>query len=138
MSYVTQGRHRLVLLQTQAFSMGPDTHSLYAPPHPLTHSPRLTTPDYDHTHKVHIYVEYYSVCPLFGIGNLPTPLSPASVPLPPEPKGGGAHSPTGEGLGESQFRRLERKLSTLPMIIPKGPWQKIGLLALTPTRPGKP
>jgi hypothetical protein len=40
------------------------------------------------------------------------PLSPASVPLPPEP--GGAHSPAGEGLGESQFRRLEKKLSTLP------------------------
>jgi hypothetical protein len=39
------------------------------------------------------------------------PLSPASVPLPPEPKvgGGGAHSPAGEGLGESQFRRLEKK-----------------------------
>jgi hypothetical protein len=35
------------------------------------------------------------------------------VPLPPEPKGGGgAHSPAGEGLWESQFRRLEKKLST--------------------------
>jgi hypothetical protein len=43
------------------------------------------------------------------------PLSPASVPLPPEPKGGrGTHSPAGEGLGESQFQRLEKKLSTLP------------------------
>ncbi len=27
--------------------------------------------------------------------------------------GGEAHSPAGEGLGESQFRRLEKKLSTL-------------------------
>ncbi len=27
------------------------------------------------------------------------PLSPVSVPLPPEPGGGGAHSPEGEGLG---------------------------------------
>ncbi len=36
------------------------------------------------------------------------------VPLPPEP--GGAHSPAGEGLGESQFRRLEKKLSTLPTL----------------------
>jgi hypothetical protein len=27
--------------------------------------------------------------------------------------GGGAHSPAGEGLGKSQFRRLEKKLSTL-------------------------
>ncbi len=26
----------------------------------------------------------------------------------------GAHSPAGEGLGESQFRRLEKKLNTLP------------------------
>jgi hypothetical protein len=40
-------------------------------------------------HKVHTYIEYHSVCPLVGIGTLPPPLSPASVPLPPEPKGGG-------------------------------------------------
>jgi hypothetical protein len=43
----------------------------------------------------------------------PNPLSPASVTLPPEPKGAGTHSPAGEGLGESQFRRLEKKLRTL-------------------------
>jgi hypothetical protein len=36
----------------------------------------------------------------------------ASV-LPPEPKGEGAHSPSGGGVGESQFQRLEKKLSTL-------------------------
>jgi hypothetical protein len=55
------------------------------------------------THRVRIYKEYRNVCPLVGIGALPTPLSPASVPLPPEPKGGGggAHSPAGEALGES-------------------------------------
>ncbi len=29
-----------------------------------------------------------TVCPLVGIGTLPPPLSPASVPLPPELKGG--------------------------------------------------
>jgi hypothetical protein len=34
----------------------------------------------------------------------------------PEPKGGGAHSPADEGLGESQFQRLEKKLSTLPTL----------------------
>jgi hypothetical protein len=41
-----------------------------------------------------------------------------SWPLPPEPepKGGGAHSPAGEGLGESKFRRLEKKLSPLPTL----------------------
>jgi hypothetical protein len=39
-------------------------------------------------HKVHTFKEYHSVCPLVGIGILPTPLSPASVPLPPEPRRG--------------------------------------------------
>jgi hypothetical protein len=67
------------------------------------------------TKYVHIYKEYHSVCPLVGIGTLPPPLSPASMPLPPEPKGG-AHSPAGKGLGESQFRRLGEKLSTLPTL----------------------
>ncbi len=37
-------------------------------------------------HKVHIYKEYHSVCPLVGIGTLPPPLSPATVALPPETK----------------------------------------------------
>ncbi len=37
---------------------------------------------------MYIYKEYHSVCPLVGIDTLPTPLSPASVPLPPEPGGG--------------------------------------------------
>jgi hypothetical protein len=45
-----------------------------------------------------------------GISQVPTPLAPASVPLPPKP-GGGSHSPAGEGLGESQFRRLEKSLA---------------------------
>jgi hypothetical protein len=48
---------------------------------------------------------------LVGIGTPPTPLSPASVS-----REGGAHSPAGEGLGESIFRRLEKKLSTLPTL----------------------
>ncbi len=48
-------------------------------------------------HKVRIYKEYHSVCPLVEIGTLPPPLSPASVP--PVPKDGGAHSPAGEGWG---------------------------------------
>ncbi len=63
------------------------------------------------TKYTHNTVEYDSVCLLVGIGTLPPPLSPASVPLPTEPKEG-AHSPVGEGLGEFQFRRLEKKLST--------------------------
>ncbi len=41
------------------------------------------------THKVRIYKEYHSFCPLVGIGTLPTPLWPASVPLPQNRGGGG-------------------------------------------------
>ncbi len=65
-------------------------------------------------HKVYTYKEYHSVCPLVGIETLPTPLSPAIVPqpLPPEPRGGGgAPAPAGEGLEESQFRWVEKKLA---------------------------
>ncbi len=41
--------------------------------------------------------------PYVGIGTLPLPLSPSSVPLPPEPK------------EESQYRRLEKKLGFLDL-----------------------
>jgi hypothetical protein len=64
--------------------------------------------------KVRLYKEYHTVCvPASELLDSPTPLSPASVPLPPEPNwgAGGAHSPAGEGLGESQFRRLEKSLA---------------------------
>ncbi len=63
-------------------------------------------------HKVHIYQEYYNVCPLVRIGTHHPHLPQASVP-PPEPQGVGIHSPAGEGVGESQFGRLEKKPSTL-------------------------
>ncbi len=44
----------------------------------------------------------------------PHPLSHKWVcPSPRNQTGGGAHSPAGEGVGESQFLRLEKKLSTL-------------------------
>ncbi len=46
---------------------------------------------------------------LVEIGTIPPPLSPASVPLPMNQRVG-AHSPAGEGLGESQFRRLKKSL----------------------------
>jgi hypothetical protein len=62
------------------------------------------------TKYVLLHKEYHSVCPLVGIGTLPTPLSPASVPLPPEP-GGGAHSPTGEGLGSPSFDDWRKSLA---------------------------
>ncbi len=54
----------------------------------------------------------HSVCTRVGIGPPPTPPPPqASVSLPQETKG--AHSPAGVGVGESQFQRLEKRLSTL-------------------------
>jgi hypothetical protein len=54
------------------------------------------------------YIDMYnSVCPLVGIGTLPPPLPEASPPRNQRR----AHSPAGEGLGESQFRRLEKKLA---------------------------
>jgi hypothetical protein len=43
------------------------------------------------------------------------PLSRQRVCPSPRNRGGG-HSPAGEGLGESKFRRLEKKLSTLPTL----------------------
>jgi hypothetical protein len=49
---------------------------------------------------------------------LSQPLSRQRVCPSPQNRGGGAHSPEGEGLGESQFRRLEKKLSTLPTLCP--------------------
>jgi hypothetical protein len=42
-----------------------------------------------------------------GIGTPPPPLPQACAPLP------GTHSPANEGVGESHFQRLEKKLSTL-------------------------
>jgi hypothetical protein len=32
-------------------------------------------------------------------------------------RGGGAQSPAGEGFGESQFQRLDKKLSTLSTLL---------------------
>jgi hypothetical protein len=48
----------------------------------------------------------------------PIPSLVSECDPPPETKGGGVHSPAGEGLGESQFRRLAKKLSTLPTLWP--------------------
>ncbi len=43
----------------------------------------------------------------------PTPSLASECVPPPGTKGGRVHSRASEGLGESQFRRLEKKLSTL-------------------------
>ncbi len=55
--------------------------------------------------------------PLSELGLL-QPLSRKRVcPPPPDQRvGGGAHSPAAKGVGEVQFRRLEKKLSTLPTL----------------------
>ncbi len=45
---------------------------------------------------MHINPEYRSVCPLVRIGPL-TPSPPTECVPHPEPKGGGTHSPAGEG-----------------------------------------
>jgi hypothetical protein len=61
-------------------------------------------------HKVHTTV--YVPSSELGLSH---PLSRQRVcPSPRNQRGGGAHSLAGEGLGESQFLRLEKKLSTLP------------------------
>ncbi len=41
----------------------------------------------------------------------PTPLAASECALPPGSKGGGAHSPSAKGVGESQFQRLEKRLA---------------------------
>ncbi len=66
-------------------------------------------------HKVHIYKSTTVYVPSSELGLSPPLLSPAIVPLPPNQRWG-AHSPAGQGVGESQFRRLEKKLSTLPTL----------------------
>ncbi len=79
--------------------------------------PRLPCGSMAPNHKVRIYKEYHSICPLVRIGTLPTPLSPASVPL-PKNRGEGARTPAGEGLRESQFRRLEKSLALCLLCAP--------------------
>ncbi len=58
-----------------------------------------------------------TVCPRVGNGTPPPLLPLASVPpFPPPTKGERAHSPAGEGWGFTRFRRLDKKLSTLPSL----------------------
>ncbi len=46
----------------------------------------------------------------------PNPSPACESAPPPRTGGGGAHSPAAKGVGEFQFRRLEKKLSTLPTL----------------------
>ncbi len=62
------------------------------------------------TNKVHIYLEYQTVCPLVGIGTRALPPFPqANVSPPPEPKGE-THSPTGEGVWGPNLDGLRKSL----------------------------
>ncbi len=59
-----------------------------------------------------MYKDYHSVCPLVGIGS-------ECAGAPPHTTGGegvGGTLACGWGVGESQFRRLEKKLSTMPTL----------------------
>jgi hypothetical protein len=66
-------------------------------------------------HKVRIYKEYFSVCPLIGIRTV-QPLSRqrlSECAPPPKSGGEGAQSPAGEGLGSPNSDDCDKKLSTL-------------------------
>ncbi len=61
----------------------------------------------------YLYIQSTKVYVFSSELELPQPLSRKRVCPPPGPKGGGGHTPAAKGVGEFQFRRLERKLSTL-------------------------
>ncbi len=71
---------------------------------------------------------------LVGIRTLSSsqPLSSQRVCPSSQNLGEGVHSPAGEGLGESQFRRLEKKLSILPTL-----WYTVSRLNLYCTAKNK-
>ncbi len=83
----------------------------------ITYSGMMPIAENPH-HKVLIYTEYHSVSPPVGIGTPPTPLR-RRVRLPPLNQRAEGHTQLRVGGGESQFRqfrRLEKKLSTLPTL----------------------
>jgi hypothetical protein len=73
-------------------------------------------------HKVRIYKEYHNVCPLVGNRTLPAPLTPANVPLPPDP--GGGHTRQGaRGWGSPTSDDLRKSLALY--LLCGGVWQYI-------------
>ncbi len=61
--------------------------------------------------------------------DFPNPFLASECASPPRPMVGGAHSPAAKRVGKFQFRRLEKKLSTLPTLcahpfrdLPRGPF----------------
>jgi hypothetical protein len=96
------------------------------PPHRLTISQLIFNDDVtlrllgnflDGDHTKHVNIKSTTVyVPSSELG-LSHPLSrPRVCTTSPQTRGGGAHWPAGGGLGESQFPRLEKKLSTLPTL----------------------
>jgi hypothetical protein len=85
-------------------------------PHPFRILPSYLFPQ-----RAYKYKEYDSACPLVGIGTPPPPSHASECAPPPGTKGGGGlRSPKDErGWGGGfQFRRLEKKLSTLLLCAP--------------------
>ncbi len=70
-------------------------------------------------HTVHMCLEYHSICPLVRIGT-PYPLSCKRVFTPSLAPKEGVHLPAGEGVGESQFGRLEKKPGTISTLCQEG------------------
>ncbi len=71
--------------------------------------------DYGRQHKVRIYRVPQYMSPRRNWDS-PAPSLASEFVCPSPESMGGAHSPADEGLGESQFRRLEKRLSTLPTL----------------------
>ncbi len=67
----------------------------------------------------YLYIKSTTVYVLSLEMGLPHPFSRKRVCPPPGPKGGGAHSPTAKGVGESQFQRLEKRLALSLLCGPK-------------------
>jgi hypothetical protein len=76
---------------------------------------------YSPGHKVHIYTEYHSVCPLVGIRTLPSPSLASECAPPPQPKGGRAHSPAGKGWGSPNSDDWRKSLALCLLCGPGGP-----------------
>jgi hypothetical protein len=79
----------------------------------------------------YIYKEYHSLCPLVGIGTLPSPPSPASVPLPPDPKGDGTLA-CGWGVGGVPILTIGEKALHSAYSVPYRNWGRAANAAAPP------
>jgi hypothetical protein len=121
-------RHWIGLIQYNPSTLGPykspPRSNKWRPPHVCRCPQAGTAPNCIHlntamkisstSQNTYLY-EHHSVCPLSELG-FPQPSLASECALPPDQRMGRAHSPPGKGVGESPFRRLEKKLSTLPSL----------------------